>query len=112
MSDMSEAPRLDSVGEDSISRMVNNRQFRLLADIPVRMSVEVGSTSLRLAEVMDMAEGSVVELDRQADDLLDIMVNGALIAKGEVVTVNGRYGIRIVEIAAAECRLAGVERRG
>ncbi|UZW55045.1 flagellar motor switch protein FliN [Sphingobium sp. JS3065] len=112
MSDMSEAPRLDSVGEDSISRMVNNRQFRLLADIPVRMSVEVGSTSLRLAEVMDMAEGSVVELDRQADDLLDIMVNGALIAKGEVVTVNGRYGIRIVEIAATETRLAGIERRG
>jgi len=112
MSDMSEAPRLDSVGEDSISRMVNNRQFRLLADIPVRMSVEVGSTSLRLAEVMDLAEGSVVELDRQADDLLDIMVNGALIAKGEVVTVNGRYGIRIAEIAATETRLAGIERRG
>ena len=112
MSDMSEAPRLDNVGEDSISRMVNNRQFRLLADIPVRMSVEVGSTSLRLAEVMDLSEGSVVELDRQADDLLDIMVNGALIAKGEVVTVNGRYGIRVVEIAAAESRLAGVVRRG
>jgi flagellar motor switch protein FliN/FliY len=112
MSDMSEAPRLDGVSEDSISRMVNNRQFRLLADIPVRMSVEVGSTSLRLAEVMNLTEGSVVELDRQADDLLDIMVNGALIAKGEVVTVNGRYGIRIVEIAATETRLAGVERRG
>lgn len=112
MSDMSEAPRLDGISEDSISRMVNNRQFRLLADIPVRMSVEVGSTSLRLAEVMDLTEGSVVELDRQADDLLDIMVNGALIAKGEVVTVNGRYGIRIVEIAATETRLAGVERRG
>ncbi|WP_176591927.1 flagellar motor switch protein FliN [Sphingobium sp. EM0848] len=112
MSDMSDAPRLDNVGEDSISRMVNNRQFRLLADIPVRMSVEVGSTSLRLAQVMDLAEGSVVELDRQADDLLDIMVNGALIAKGEVVTVNGRYGVRIVEIAATETRLAGVERRG
>lgn len=111
MSDMSEAPRLENHGEDGISRMVNNRQFRLLADIPVRMSVEVGSTSLRLAEVMDLAEGSVVELDRQADDLLDIMVNGALIAKGEVVTVNGRYGIRIVEIAATETRLAGVERR-
>ena len=88
------------------------RQFKLLADIPVRMSVEVGSTSLRLAEVMDLAEGSIVELDRQADDLLDIMVNGALIAKGEVVTVNGRYGIRIIDIAATENRLAGIARRG
>ncbi|WP_340267396.1 flagellar motor switch protein FliN [Sphingobium mellinum] len=112
MSDMSEAPRIDGMGDGSLSRMVSNPQFRLLADIPVRMSVEVGSTSLRLAEVMDLAEGSIVELDRQADDLLDIMVNGALIAKGEVVTVNGRYGIRIVEIAATESRLAGVKRRG
>ncbi|MFK4794294.1 flagellar motor switch protein FliN [Sphingobium sp. ZW T5_29] len=112
MSDMSEAPRMDGMGDTGLSRMVSNPQFRLLADIPVRMSVEVGSTSLRLAEVMDLAEGSIVELDRQADDLLDIMVNGALIAKGEVVTVNGRYGIRIVDIATAENRLAGVERRG
>ncbi|KAK0366257.1 hypothetical protein LTR94_003881 [Friedmanniomyces endolithicus] len=103
---------MDPRGEDSASRMAANRQFKLLADIPVRMSVEVGSTSLRLAEVMDLAEGSIVELDRQADELLDIMVNGALIAKGEVVTVNGRYGIRIVDIAATETRMAGVERRG
>ncbi len=112
MSDMTEAPHFEGSGEDGASRMTSNRQFKLLADIPVRMSVEVGSTSLRLAEVMDLAEGKVVELDRQADDLLDIMVNGALIAKGEVVTVNGRYGIRVVEIAATETRLAGVERRG
>ena len=110
MSDMSEAPRMERA-EDPVSRMTNNRHFKLLADIPVRMSVEVGSTSLRLAEVMDLAEGSIVELDRQADDLLDIMVNGALIAKGEVVTVNGRFGIRVLEVVAADARLAGLERR-
>ena len=108
MSDMSDAPRI----EDAIGNLPGSRNFRLLADIPVRMSVEVGSTSLKLAEVMDLAEGSVVELDRQADELLDIMVNGTLIAKGEVVTVNGRYGIRVVEVATAEARMAGVERRG
>jgi flagellar motor switch protein FliN/FliY len=106
MSDMSEAPR----GVD-VAAMLESPNFRLLADIPVRMSVEVGSTSLKLAEVMDLAEGSVVELDRQADELLDIMVNGTLIARGEVVTVGGRYGIRVVEIAATEARMAGVERR-
>jgi len=108
MSDMSDAPRM----EDAVGSLPGSRNFRLLADIPVRMSVEVGSTSLKLAEVLDLAEGSVVELDRQADELLDIMVNGTLIAKGEVVTVNGRYGIRIVEVATAEARMAGVERRG
>src|SRR3546814_960689 len=72
MSDMSDAPRM----EDAVGSLPGSRNFRLLADIPVRMSVEVGSTPLKLAEVLDLAEGSVVELDRQADELLDIMVNG------------------------------------
>lgn len=112
MSDMSEAPKIEGRAGEGIGRMAANRHFRTLSDIPVRLTVEVGSTSLKLAEVMDLAEGSVVELDRQADELLDIMVNGALIAKGEVVTVNGRYGIRVVEVANTEARMAGVERRG
>ncbi|MET0138188.1 MAG: flagellar motor switch protein FliN [Sphingobium sp.] len=107
MSDMSEAPRI----EDGSMEAPGGRNFRLLADIPVRMSVEVGSTQLRLAEIMNLSEGSVVELDRQADELLDIMVNGTLVARGEVVTVNGRYGIRVVEIASTDARMAGIERR-
>jgi flagellar motor switch protein FliN/FliY len=108
MSDMSKTPRLpDDKTEDG--GLAGN--LRMLADIPVRMSVEVGSTQLRLAEVLGLAEGSVVELDRQADEFLDIMVNGTLVARGEVVTVNGRYGIRVVEIVSTEARLAGVERR-
>lgn len=88
------------------------RNYRLLADIPLRLSVEVGSTSLKLSELLDLTEGSVVELDRQANELLDVLVNGTLVAKGEVVTVGGRFGIRVVEVVAAEARLAGVERRG
>jgi flagellar motor switch protein FliN/FliY len=107
MSDMYETPKL----EDGMAGLPAGQNFRLLADIPMRMTVEVGSTSLRLAEIMDLSEGSVVELDRQADELLDIMVNGTLIARGEVVTVNGRYGIRVIEIAATDARTAGLERR-
>lgn len=105
MSDMSEAP---FAGDDS---GINGRNFRLLSDIPVRLSVEVGSTSLKLAELLDLAEGSVVELDRQANELLDILVNGTLIAKGEVVTVNGRFGIRVVDVVATDARMTGIERR-
>ena len=67
----------------------SRRNYGLIADIPVRLSVEVGSTALKLSELMELAEGSVVELDRQSHELLDIMANGTLIAKGEVVTVNG-----------------------
>ncbi len=87
------------------------RNYRMLADIPLRVSVEVGSTAMKLAALMDLAEGSVVELDRQAHELLDIMVNGTLVAKGEVVTINGRFGIRVVDVVATDARLAGVDRR-
>lgn len=104
MSDMSEAPFPS--GNDFASR-----NYQLLSDIPVRLTVEVGSTSLKLSELMNLAEGSVVELDRQADELLDILVNGTLVAKGEVVTVNGRFGIRVVDVVATDARTTGVERR-
>ncbi|MEO8722400.1 MAG: flagellar motor switch protein FliN [Sphingobium sp.] len=107
MSDMSDALKIDN----AVGRIANSPQYHMLASIPVRLTVEVGSTSLRLSEIMDLSEGSVVELDRQADELLDIMVNGALIARGEVVTVNGRYGIRVVDVANTEAVMAGVERR-
>jgi flagellar motor switch protein FliN/FliY len=90
---------------------VGRDNYRLLADIPLRLSVEVGSTSMRLAELMELSSGSVVELDRQANELLDILVNGTLIAKGEVVTVNGKFGIRVVDVVATDARLSGIERR-
>ncbi|QJU56857.1 flagellar motor switch protein FliN [Sphingomonas sp. AP4-R1] len=105
MSDMMEAPMLSS------DTNLAGRNYRLLADIPLRLSVEVGSTSLKLAELMDLAEGSVVELDRAANELLDILVNGTLVARGEVVTVGGKFGIRVVDVVAAEARLGGLERR-
>ncbi|PZU11957.1 flagellar motor switch protein FliN [Sphingomonas sp.] len=105
MSDMMEAPTMSS--ESALA----GRNYRLLADIPLRLSVEVGSTSLKLAELMDLAEGSVVELDRAANELLDILVNGTLVARGEVVTVGGKFGIRVVDVVAAEARLGGLERR-
>lgn len=108
MSDMSNMPR--GAGELSEGAGLASN-LRMLADVPVRLSVEVGSTQLRLTDVLGLTEGSVVELDRQADEMLDIMVNGTLVARGEIVTVNGRYGIRVVEIVSAESRLAGLERR-
>ena len=107
MSDMSDVPAVPGAGDE----LSNRANYRLLADIPLRLSVEVGSTSLRLAELMDLNSGSVVELDRQANELLDIMVNGTLVAKGEVVTVNGKFGIRVVDVVAADARLSGIERR-
>jgi flagellar motor switch protein FliN/FliY len=73
--------------------------FRLLQDVDVKLTVEIGSTSLKLRELLSLSESSVVELDRQANELLDVLVNGTLIGRGEVVTVGDRFGIRITELA-------------
>ncbi|HYI43512.1 MAG TPA: flagellar motor switch protein FliN [Sphingomicrobium sp.] len=104
---MSEAQTIDV----SANAELAPRNYRMLAEIPLRVSVEVGSTAMKLSALMDLAEGSVVELDRQAHELLDIMVNGTLVAKGEVVTINGRFGIRVVDVVATDARLAGLDRR-
>jgi flagellar motor switch protein FliN/FliY len=101
MSDMTEAPTMHAA-----EALFSGANYQMLADIPLRMSVEVGSTALKLSEVMELAEGSIVELDRQATELLDILVNGKLVARGEVVTVGGKFGIRVVDVVAPEARLS------
>ncbi len=83
----------------------------ILSGVSLRVSVEVGSTSMRLAALLAIAEGSVIELDRQANDLLDIFANGSLIARGEIVSVDNRYGVRVTEVVAPERRTPAIERR-
>jgi flagellar motor switch protein FliN len=108
MSDMSEAPQLDGATPVAVRP---DHNLDLLIGVSLRVSVEVGSTAMTLADLLNLGEGSVVELDRQAGDLLDIFANGTLIAKGEIVTVEGRYGIRVSEVVASDRRQAGLERR-
>ena len=103
MSDMTEAPTARP--EDRTVKM------DLLSDITLRLTVEVGSTSLTLASLLDLGEGSVLELDRQVNDPLDLLVNGTLIARGEIVETNGRFGIRVIEVAQEGDRLAGIGAR-
>ena len=81
--------------------------FRLLQDVDVRLSVEVGGTNLKLRELLALGESSVIELDRYANELLDVLVNGTLIGRGEVVTVGERFGIRITELADQATPAAG-----
>ena len=111
MTDMSEADIAPPRERRSGGRITSAPNFDLLAGVSLRVSVEVGSTSMALAELLNVAEGSVIELDRAATDLLDIYANGTLIAKGEIVSVDGRYGIKVAELVAPERGLAGFERR-
>jgi flagellar motor switch protein FliN/FliY len=81
---------------------MNPRGFDFLKDVDVRLSVELGRTDMKLKDVMSLGPDSVVVLDRLTDELLDVLVNGKPIAKGEIVAQNGRFGLRIVELAGAQ----------
>jgi flagellar motor switch protein FliN/FliY len=70
----------------------------VLQNIPVTVSVEVGRTSLKIRDLMRLAQGSVVELDRLAGESLDLMVNNTPVAQGEIVLVNERYGIKLTSV--------------
>ncbi|MBI3762806.1 MAG: flagellar motor switch protein FliN [Chloroflexi bacterium] len=70
----------------------------LLMDVPLRISVELGRTRMSVRQVLELQNGSVVELDRMAGEPVDVMVNDRLMARGEVVVVDDKFGIRITEI--------------
>jgi flagellar motor switch protein FliN/FliY len=72
-----------------------------LLDVPVRVTVEVGRARVPLAELVALAPGSVVTLDREAHEAADILVNGKVVARGEVVTLDGHYGVRVTSVLAA-----------
>jgi flagellar motor switch protein FliN/FliY len=72
----------------------------LLLNVSLALSAELGRRNLRLSELLKVGPGSVLELDRRADAPVDLLVNGRLIARGEIVAVDERYGVRITEIVA------------
>ena len=73
----------------------------IIQAIPINLTIEVGSTTLKLRDLLKLSQGSLLELDRTAGELMDIKVNNTVIAKGEVVeTTDGKYGITVVEIVA------------
>lgn len=71
-----------------------------LLDVPVRVTVQIGRTRMRLAELVELGPGSIVHLDREAHEPADILVNGKVVARGEIVTIEDRYGVRISEVIA------------
>ncbi len=86
----------------------STENLRVLENIDVALTVEVGGAEIKIKELLRLGEGSVVELDRLAGDPLDILANGTMIAKGEVVMVGERYGVRFTEIVDPEKRMESV----
>ena len=91
-----------STNEESNSDSAGIDNLKVLENIEVKLTVEVGSTELKIRDLLRLNEGSVVELERLAGDPLDILANGVKIAKGEVVMVGERFGIRFTEVTNPE----------
>ena len=77
----------------------------LILDIPVTLSLELGSTTINLGDLLKLNKGSVVALEKEASEPLDVKVNGTLIAFAEVVVINDRYGIRLIDVVSESERL-------
>jgi flagellar motor switch protein FliN/FliY len=82
----------------------------LILDIPVQLTVELGRTKIPIRHILQLAQGSVVELDGLAGEPMDVLVNGCLIAQGEVVVVNDKFGIRLTDIITPSERLRKLNR--
>jgi flagellar motor switch protein FliN/FliY len=82
-----------------------NQGLELILDIPVHLTVELGRTKISIRNLLQLAHGSVVELDGLAGEPMDVLVNGTLIAQGEVVVVNDKFGIRLTDIITPQERM-------
>lgn len=89
---------IDEVKEDEKGERSSLENLRVLENIDVKLTVEVGGAEIKLRELLRINEGSVIELERLAGDPLDILANGTIIAKGEVVMIGERFGIRFTEV--------------
>ena len=83
----------------------SNSNLDVILNIPVQVSLELGRAKMDLRDLLQLGQGSVIELERMIDEPLDVLVNGALIARGEVVVVDNKFGIRLTDIVSPEKRV-------
>ncbi len=86
------------------------QDIQMVLDIPVQLSVELGRTRVPIKYILQLAQGSIVELDALAGEPMDVLINGYLIAQGEVVVVNDKFGIRLTDIVTPSERMRRVSR--
>ena len=97
---------MDENDPQSTGTAAQSRRIDLLLDVPLELSVELGRTRMSIQELLSLGPGSVIELDKVAGEPLDILVNNRLVARGEAVVVNDKFGIRITDIVSPAERIA------
>jgi flagellar motor switch protein FliN/FliY len=104
---VAEQPQAAEFGDLKEEGQTGNRDVNLdvILDVPVTLSMEVGRTRIPIRNLLQLNQGSVVELDRAAGESLDVFVNGTLVAHGEVVVVNEKFGIRLTDVISPAERI-------
>ncbi|MCU0614049.1 MAG: flagellar motor switch protein FliN [Desulfobacterales bacterium] len=97
-------PRANTAVAQSQSEQTS-QEIEFLLDVPLQVSVEVGRTRMLIKDFLKMKEGGVIELDKMADEPLDLYVNSRLIARGEAVVVNEKFGLRLIDVVSTKERL-------
>lgn len=100
-----ESMDLEEFDRDPDTGKTDSPELEIILDIPVTISMEVGSTSITIRNLLQLNQGSVIELDRLAGEPLNVLVNGTLIAHGEVVVVNEKFGIRMTDVISPAERI-------
>lgn len=110
MSDESQEQALEeSENTQSLqSKSASAKNLEVVLDIPVRLSMEVGNTNITIRKLLQLNKGSIVELTRTAGEPLDVLVNGTLVAQGEVVVVNEKFGVRLLDVISPEQRIQSI----
>jgi flagellar motor switch protein FliN/FliY len=96
--DGAQPAEFDELQEDAPITVAEKKKLDTILDIPVTISMEVGRSEISIRNLLQLNQGSVVELDRVAGEPLDVLVNGTLIAHGEVVVINDKFGIRLTDV--------------
>ncbi len=92
------------------AKAVQRTDLDMILDIPVQLEVQLGRTKIAIKNLLQLAQGSVVELDGMAGEPMDVLVNGCLIAQGEVVVVNDKFGIRLTDVISPSERIRKLNR--
>jgi flagellar motor switch protein FliN/FliY len=100
-----QAAEFDTLQADAASDAKSDINMDVILDVPVTLSMEVGRTRVPIRNLLQLNQGSVVELERVAGEPLDVFVNGTLIAHGEVVVVNEKFGIRLTDVISPAERI-------
>ncbi len=98
-----------AVGTPTTPKKQVGRTLEVILDVALQVTVEVGRTRMTIQDLLQLGQGSVIELEKLAGEPLDIYINGKAVARGEAVIVNDKFGVRLTDIVSTEDRIEGLE---